>query len=56
MMSMNYSNIAILKIINIDYCCAIIGIRKSEAINVLQNTDLNEKMEYCENCISRAVL
>ena len=40
---MNLSNIAILGIKNADYNCIISGICKSEAINVMQNTDLTEK-------------
>ena len=43
MMSMNLSNIATLNIKGSDYCCIISRIRKSEAINLLQNTDLTEK-------------
>ena len=35
MMSMNLSDIAILKIKNADYCCIITGISKSEAINLI---------------------
>ena len=40
---MNLSDVAILKIKNADYCCIISGIRKSEAINLLQNIDLSEE-------------
>ena len=43
MMSMNLSNIPILKIKNADYCCIVTGISKSEAIKLLQNIDLTEK-------------
>ena len=43
MMSMNLSNIAILKIKNVDFCCIITGISKTEAIKLLQNFDLTEK-------------
>ena len=43
MMSMNFSNIAILNINVADYCCIISGISKSEAVNLLQNIDLTEK-------------
>ena len=42
-MSMNLSNIAILKIKGSDYCCIISKISKREAINVMQNIDLTEK-------------
>ena len=43
MMSMNLSDIAILHIKGSDYCCIISGISKSEAINLMQNTDLTKK-------------
>ena len=43
MMSMNLSDIAILNIKVSDYCCIICGIRKSETINLMQNTDLTKK-------------
>ena len=43
MMSMNLSDIAILNINCVNYRCIIILIRKSEAINLLQKADLNEK-------------
>ena len=43
MMSMNLSNITVLEIKNADYCSIISGIRKSEAISLLQNIDLAEK-------------
>ena len=39
LMSMNLSNIFILKIKSADYCCIITGISKSEAINLLQNIE-----------------
>ena len=42
-MSMNLSNIFILKIKSADYYCIITGISKSEALNLLQNIDLTEK-------------
>ena len=41
-MSLNLSNIAILKIKNTDYCCIITGISKSEVMKVFQNIDLTE--------------
>ena len=43
MMSMNPSNIAILTIPGIDYCCIINWISKSEGLNLLQNADLSDK-------------
>ena len=46
MMSMNFSDIAILNIKNADYCSIISGNSKSEVINVMQNTDWTEKGEH----------
>ena len=43
MMSVSPSDIAILNLLDADYRCNINGISKSEAINLLQNTNLNEK-------------
>ena len=43
MMSINLSNIAILKIKGSGYCCIISLISKNEAIKLMQNTDLTEK-------------
>ena len=43
MMPTNFSNIAILNIKGSDYRCIISGTGKSEAINLMQNTDLTEK-------------
>ena len=42
MMSMNFSDIAILNIESSNYCCIFRGISKSEAINLLQNIDLTK--------------
>ena len=46
MTSMNLSDITILKIKNLDYRCIITGIRKREAIKLLQYIDLTEKVEH----------
>ena len=43
MISMDLSNIAILNIKDSDYRCIISGIRKSEAIKLMQNADLAKK-------------
>ena len=40
---MSLNDVALLKIKNINYCCIISGISKSEAIKLLQNIDLTEK-------------
>ena len=41
-MLVNLSDIAILNINHAYYCCVINGIGKNEAINLLQNADLNK--------------
>ena len=43
MMSVNFSDIAILNIKGSDYRCIISLISKNEAINLMQNADLTEK-------------
>ena len=45
MISMNLSDIAILNIKGSGYRCIISRISKSEAINLMQNTDLIEKVK-----------
>ena len=47
-MSSNLNDIAILNICSVDYCCAINGIDKREAMNLLQNADLTEKREVLQ--------
>ena len=42
MMPLNLCDIAILKIKNVDYRCIVTGISKSEAINLMQNTNLTK--------------
>ena len=43
MVSINVSDIVFLEIKTAGYCCIISGISRSEAIKLLQNTDLTEK-------------
>ena len=43
MISINFSDFAILNIKGSDYCCIINLISKSEAVNLMQKTDLTEK-------------
>ena len=43
MMSISLSDTAILNIHGADYCCIISGISKSEAINLMQNTNSTRK-------------
>ena len=45
MMSINFSDIAVLNIKCSNYRCIISGISKNEAINLMQNTDLAKKGE-----------
>ena len=49
LMSMNLSDIAILKIKGADCRCIITGINKKEAINLMQNNDLTKKCGILEN-------
>ena len=46
MMSINLSDIAILNITGSDYHCIISLVSKNEAVNLLQNVDLTEKVEH----------
>ena len=46
MMAMNLSDIAILIINSVDYRCIISRISKGEAINLMQNINLTEKVEH----------
>ena len=43
---MNLSDIAIFNIKDSDYRCIISGINKSEAINLMQNTELAKNVEH----------
>ena len=43
MMSVNLDNVAILNMNGVNYRCILSGIRKSEAVNLLQNANLSEK-------------
>ena len=45
MMSMNLNDIAISNIHGVNYRCIINGISKSEAVNLLQNTNLSKKVD-----------
>ena len=45
MMSMKLNNNDILNIKDADYCCIISRISKNEAINLMQNIDLTEKLK-----------
>lgn len=43
MMLVNLDNVAILNMNGVNYRCILSGIRKSEAVNLLQNANLSEK-------------
>ena len=43
MVSINVSDIVFLEIKTAGFCCIVSGISRSEAIKLLQNTDLTEK-------------
>ena len=44
-MSINLSDIAFLNIQDVQYCCIINRISKSEAMGLLDNANINEKSE-----------
>ena len=43
MLSVNTWDIAIITIINVDYCCIIHNVIKSELINVLESSMLKDR-------------
>ena len=43
MLGVNISNIAIITIKNVDYCCNIHNLSKCEAINLLKNSFLEDR-------------
>ena len=43
MLSVNISNIAIITVKNVDYCCIIYNNRKSKAMNSLKNSVLENR-------------
>ena len=43
MLSVNINDIAIITVKNVDYCCIIHNISKSEAINLLKNSVLENR-------------
>ena len=49
LMSLDLSNIGILNIHGSGYCCIISDISKSEAINLIQNTEFTEKSGTLQN-------
>ena len=49
MLSMNLSDIGILNIKGSDYCCIVSLISKCEAVNLVQNADLTEKVGHYRN-------
>ena len=46
MMPMNLSDIAIVNIYGVGYCCIINEIGKSESVDLLQKADLNKQVEH----------
>ena len=55
MISMNLSDIAILNINSVDYCCIITRISKSETVNLLQKADWNAKKKKKKNIIEEHI-
>ena len=50
---LNISDIAIITIKDIDHCCIIQNISKPKAINLLENSVLEDR-GYIQKCISKA--
>ena len=50
MLCLNVSDIAIITVKNVDYCCIIYNISKSEVINLLENSVLEDR-DYTRKCI-----
>ena len=53
---MSLSNIGILNIKGSDYCCVISLISKTEAINLMQNTNLKQRKEHYKTKHQEAIL
>ena len=50
MLCLNISDIAIITVKNVDYCCIMYNISKSEVINLLENSVLEDR-DYTRKCI-----
>ena len=46
MLSLNLSDIALLKIHGVDFRCTIIGISENEAVSLLQEAHLNKTLKH----------
>ena len=51
MMSIDINSIAILNIHSVDYCCIVVGVTESEALNLLRKAGLSEKSDSLLNII-----
>ena len=52
MLCLNISDIAIITVKNVDYRCIIHNIRKSEAINLFENSVLEDRGNILKYCLS----
>ena len=50
MLCLNISDITIITVKNVDYCCIMYNISKSEVINLLENSVLEDR-DYTRKCI-----
>ena len=51
MLCLNISHIAIITVKNVDYCCIIHNINKSEAINLLENSVLENRQTFIRQIV-----
>ena len=49
--SLNFSDIPIITVKNVDYCCIIHNINKSEAINLLENSVLENRQTFIRQIV-----
>ena len=54
-LSLNIRDIAIITVRNVDYRCIIYNISKSESINLLENSLLEDR-GYIQKCISKKLI
>ena len=55
MLSVSISDIAIITVKNVDYCCIIYNISKSKAINLLENSFLEDRWYIQKYCLEFSV-
>ena len=55
MLSVSISDIAMITVKNVDYCCIIYNISKSKAINLLENSFLEDRWYIQKYCLEFSV-